>query len=1370
MSVLDDWARRPLRADIDFSDLATRIAENPNNLAEMDGIANRLNDFHGRLRELDDRLYGTDGGGQMNRVVGLTAFDKLAAGLHARVGYSHTYQDGAGSRTMGAVGWATGRVAPGTIDTVDPFLGTEQFVNTLKASGVYKGAEVADLGNRFRGLGQNERNILVKNEMGRMVFKMATEKWKMDPEKAKQVTNKIMSTLVSGRAFASRELASAVAKEEKLAAKAANDRLRVNAPGTRVKDTSRTRQPGTVKLHDPNGQTAISVPHGLLQSHLANSAVSVDPKLVDKVLRYHSTDKMTDIERLQEKASLAADFGTGLAQGYTNIWKFGVLGRPGLATRALLDTQVRSVAMIGAYESLLNAAKGTGHVVSRRLLRNGGVYHVPATVEDEKAALWHDKRIEHYQSQLDAMANHQFSADGISSFTKDEQAAYKDALGKPMRSPKIDSIAERNQLKRDQLFEQHQQLQSELETLRGRKPKTAKQKERNDRLITNKQARIGKIKEQLDRAYDPTHLAKAARSGYLKGNATHLANRSHEQAMRDAIAAHQVAADALREGTYEHFKLGLGAKAKTLRLDNGQHMEMSPAYRTAQDMDEMSMLLTDGGNAASSVMTANLSRDTGRIRESASSYSANIKPDDPEWAARYVRATDAMRTSPTSRRVLRYRSFVDSREWHELYDALRHDKAVKNEWAKMKAIHPDFQTWLHGVVRYVGYYARDEKVVDSLLRGARMSDKDVNRLIKPTERFMIHGPDLEYLQPPDVMQRFINGRDRVYRTLLDKPDLYMVRHPTYVSLYERYAKQLANRWVHEQGDLTLAGKSEIEARARHRAIQDVKRIMYDPSHLTNAHQTLRFLSPFIRPWEDAMRSWSRLIYDDPHTLGKLMTTWQAPNIAGTVVDQNGYPVSPFANNKGQQQFIVVNLPAAVASGLSKATGGLIDAKDLESFRLRKDSFNSISQGETPWLPGFGPTAQIPVQTMAHRFFPEIYNWSDNPVMKSLFLDGTVPKAGWANVIRNQMPGYARALWDAFDSQAASNARIYQAVVNSKIMDAQQSGKPVPTAAQLDRAGTTAARSGGLIRALASGLIGMSGNATPEGQFYVEQYQIMQRGSEILAKQGKTVDDQFHQMFPEAADLPWSVSMNETGINAYIKADNRARSLKPLIDADPEYGWFIVGSDNVGGQYKRDGTLDPTTVFNSGVYNGQFTNKFGIDGKGRRERTRAEVLDRSLQSEGWAKYSMASAAIQTEMNKRGLSSLNQTDAADLKQAKKLIVDKLKLDNPTWATAYENSSSNGKVDQFLRVADKLMADPKTKNREDIVTLRTYLQYRDLAQQAAAAQGYTLAATSKADVLRKRLDEIGSALAKQSLGFDQAWQRVLAGEVEDRSGSVQ
>lgn len=1365
MDVLDDLARASkLRADISFSDIAERIAENPANKAELEGMAKRLDDFHGRLRELDDRLYGTDGGGQMNRVVGLTAFDKLAAGLHARVGASHTYQDGVGSRTAHAITWATGKVAPGTIDTVDAFTGTDQFASTLKASGVYTGSEVADLSNRFRGLGQNERNMFVSGEMERMVNKMATEKWGMDPEKAKAVTADIMGRLVNGRNFASRALAKSIRDEEKAAAKLGNQRLRANAPK------------GTVKLHEPNGQSVITVDHGLLQTHLANSAVSVDPKLVDKVLRYHSTDKMTLNERIMEKESLAGDFAGGMAQAYTNLWKFGVLGRPGLATRALLDTQVRSVALIGAYESLLNATKGTGHMVTRlgyRALKRENLFYIPPTVEDLKAARVHDARIAHLESQLDSLQNHTFrdNGSGGAAFSKDGQLAYGEALGRPMRSPKIDAIAERNQLKRDQLFERHQDLQAKLETLRGRRPKSVKQQAQLERMVANAEARADKVKEQLDRAYDPTHIAKAARKGYLKGNATHRANRSHEQAMRDAITAHQVAADALRDGRYEQFKLGLGVKAKNLRLDDGQSMELSPAYRTAQDQDEMSMLLTDGGGAASSVMTANLASDTNRVRESASSWSANIKPNDPAWSQRYVRATDALRASPTARRLLRNRTLIDNREWHELYDTLRHDKAVKNEWAKMKAIHPDFQSWLHGVVRYVGYYAPNEQVVESLLRGARMSTKDVDRLIPPAERFVIHGPDMEYLQPPEWMQRWINGRDRVYKTLLDKPDLYMVRHPTYVSLYGQYAKKLANRWVRENGDMTLAGRAEIEARARHMAVQDVKRVMYDPSHLTNAHQSLRFISPFIRPWEDAMRSWSRLIYDNPHTLGKLVNTWEAPNAAGLVVDENGYPVPAHAPARpGRQEFIVINMPPALATGLSKATGGAIDAKDLEQFRLRKESFNSISQGETPWLPGFGPTAQIPVQLMAHRFFPEIYNHSGNSVLRSLFLDGTVPKADAWSVVRNQLPGYARAIWDAFDGQAASNARIYQTVINAKIMDAQQNGKPMPSRAELDRAGANAARSGGLIRALASGLLGMSGNATPEGQFYVEQYQILQSATEALTKQGSSVDQKFHELFPEAADLKWSISMNETGINATVKADNRARSLKKLIDADPEYGWAIVGSDNVGGQYKRDGTIDPESVFNGGVYNGQFTNKFGIEGLGRRERTKAEVLDRSLKSAGWAKYSMISAAIQTEMTKRGLSSLNQTDASDLKDAKKAIVLALKKENPTWAAAYEDTSSNGKVDQFLRVADKLMADPKTKDREDILALKTYLQYRTMAQQAAAMQGYTLAATSKAGALRTRLDEIGSALAKQSLGFNQAWERVLAGEVEDRSGSVQ
>jgi len=1342
MSVLDDLASAGMRPDVKLSDIAERIAESPHNAEELKGIAKRLDDFHARINELDARLYNTEGGGQFNEGVGLTAFDKFAAGLHTRVGYSHTYQDGVASRTMRVVGWATGKVAPGTINVADSFTGADQFTNTLKQSKAYTAAELQKMHSNFMTLGQNERNILVEKTMKDMAYRIAARHG-MDKELADHVVGNVMAKVTDGRAFAARALVKQLTKEDKIAVERANIARKAN-------------QPGKVTLIEPGSNVGISVDHGLLEGHMAQSAVSLDPHLVERIVKYHAAEARDGIAGLKDRAAFkaqsTADFGVGLADLYTQIWKFGVLGRPGLGVRALLDTQLRSAVLIGGMHSLLNAAQGTGHAAARfndRLAGKDHTFKVPPTTADLEQALYHDNIANRLEAQRASWGGR---VDPHDAFFKDESAAYKDAAGKPMRSPKIDAIAERQQFKRDQLFERHQDLQSKLETLKGRNPKSPKQKASHDRMIANAQARIDKVALQLERVQDPTKLAKDARLGYLKGMAAHPRNMSRDDRMAATVAAHRATAESLREGTYEAHKFGLGVKAKKVNLPGGRTAESS-AYWSAADEDSMALLLSHGGNAASAVMTANMKADIAKLRESNTSWSGSVKAEDPQWARQYVRATDALRNSPTAKRLMHAKTLLDDpREWHELYRTLRNDKNVKAEWAKMQAIHPDFEQWMQGVVRYVAHYVRDPLVNERLLRGARMTPKDVDALIPKGQRFGIHGPDIEYLQPPTAVEALQNARDKFFKAVLDKPDTYLVRHPTYVTLYNKNFKALAEKWVREQGDLTLAGKREIEARARHRSVQDIKRIMYDPSHLTNAHQTLRFIAPFIRPWEDAMRSWSRLIYDDAHTLGKMAVAWNAPNLAGLVVNENGDPVGPWGQNGGKEQYIVVNIPAKVATAGSWLTHGAIDAKDLTTFRLRKDSLNSIAQGDTPWLPGFGPMVQLPVQLMASKFFPEIYGHADNAVMRSLFLGGDIPKASFKELLKSQAPGYLKAVVDAFDDESGTYNRIYQTTINAKILEAQQKGLKPPSDIELDKMGTAAARSGGLIRAIASGLVGMSGMVTPEGNFYVEQYQTLRAAEPQLKAQGKTVDDVFAAYYPEAANLPWSISMNETGINATVQADNRARSLKSIIDKNPKFAWWVVGSDNVGGEFSR------------GVYNSQFANEFGPEGFGRRNRTKSETLDRSLAAAGWAKFEQVDAAVQFAMKQQGFRSLNQKGAADLADKKHALVERLKLDNPTWAADYEDRNGD-KVQEFLRYAGTVMDDPKMKNRPDIQMLRQYLKYRDAGTRLAESQGFSLASIKKAAPIRARLSEIGNAFAQQDFGFGQTWQRVLAGEVEIR-----
>ena len=104
--------------------------------------------------------------------------------------------------------------------------------------------------------------------------------------------------------------------------------------------------------------------------------------------------------------------------------------------------------------------------------------------------------------------------------------------------------------------------------------------------------------------------------------------------------------------------------------------------------------------------------------------------------------------------------------------------------------------------------------------------------------------------------------------------------------------------------------------------------------------------------------------------------------------------------------------------------------DVEEFKIRKDSFNSMFQGEVPWAPGFGPMVQVPVTQIAARTFPEIADPNfeiggvpvgQHPLLRQLFGFG-LPKTGTglgdlaASAGNQFVPGWMRRLGQIADGE------------------------------------------------------------------------------------------------------------------------------------------------------------------------------------------------------------------------------------------------------------------------------------------------------------------------------------------------------------------
>jgi hypothetical protein len=546
--------------------------------------------------------------------------------------------------------------------------------------------------------------------------------------------------------------------------------------------------------------------------------------------------------------------------------------------------------------------------------------------------------------------------------------------------------------------------------------------------------------------------------------------------------------------------------------------------------------------------------------------------------------------------------------------------------------------------------------------------------------------------------------------------------------------------------------AKIEQRARNHAIGVVRDYMYDATRNSgvDASALMHRLVPFFAPFADTMRAYSRLIYDDPSRLFNIAGMYNVPFNANTwaadpfIVDEYGNRVERGAEPEGGA-FIVLGGDYKQVKGKSVATGGTV--------RLRASSFNTILQGDVPWLPGWGPAVQLPVNVAlnSNKELALALSNSDNPavktLMKSLFMDGEVPVTDENTLWKTLAPSWLRRFADAKDGVAYGRNVAY--LMNAKYMQAMSTGQPFNYQQAMKDAQAEATSAAYPLLVSQFGL-GISGDAMVQGQFYVQkmhEFQAMAEPGpngqpsplEVLYGKGVTPTAVFAQQFPEAAGLSWSFTRNKTGINATVTAQSSALKNQALIEANPDLGWFILGSDNVGGEFS-------STAYNQQKMAGSRT-----------QLSNEDIVQQAQVSMGWDSFQKMMTSLSNYQVAYGLSD-DMVDAA-----KKAIVTAVGQQNPSWFAEYNDRLN--KVQDFYQKADQLAQDPRLANRQDIAM---YATYRAAQKQVLDTLGLnSFAGTSQnAALARAAMAQIGSKMARENIGFQQMWERVLYNDVKPKA----
>lgn len=802
-----------------------------------------------------------------------------------------------------------------------------------------------------------------------------------------------------------------------------------------------------------------------------------------------------------------------------------------------------------------------------------------------------------------------------------------------------------------------------------------------------------------------------------------------------------------------------GGKTRTLSM-----FELQDGHATAASQAALGSAMNKGVPIHEGIMGNQLTPFSNDLVKNVQKWDY-YKAHDPRWPEAYQAHAQALLASPTAKRMIADDMVFDDGISVDTPDArvrrLFSDPDVRDEYAQLAArremTREQFIEQLdHEMNNMFPTPEMAKAVLSGRLKEGKAGARWVEENFPPEARFNIPGYESILKHNATAAESAIDTYNRtitsLFDTLMDKPDLLLVDNPTGLAAYKSQirfeaGKLLAARRAKFGDDAVLTERDirTIDQRSRTFAVSQVRKYMYDATRRTEFSEAINRLSPFFNPWYDSARAYSKLAYDNPAYLGLVASAWNAPQNLSPwlstplVVDVNGQAVPRGAEpEQGRgERFLVLN---------SLIGGKKPFGMDL---KIRQSSLNTILQGDTPWLPGWGPTVTVPLAPAINTnedlalWLSEAQDPFLHTLMKSLYPDGEIPRND--QVIDGIKPAHLRKLMDVVGGGDTYWANV-QFGMNQRYVDSLRTGEVFDEKRAHEEAKADA-RTAGYISWVAQFGLGLSPQTDVAGRFFVnEMHAIQSMPIETVRKAGyPSHQAMFTAMHPDAGNLTWTFTRNETGINATIKAQDRAHQFRDLIETQPEVGWFIVGEDNVGGDFSQT------------AYNQQRADTYGIQQAGRKRLEDGDVMEKVLASTGWDQYTKFINELNAKTMELGLS----TEAISF--IKSDFANWLGTQNTTWYRDYNERLK--KLPVFFKQADEIAADPRMRSRQDI---GMYTEYRGARQQILDHFGIrSLDGTGQDSVIaRAMLRELGTQLAAQNIGFQQMWDRMLAAEVEQKA----
>lgn len=724
-----------------------------------------------------------------------------------------------------------------------------------------------------------------------------------------------------------------------------------------------------------------------------------------------------------------------------------------------------------------------------------------------------------------------------------------------------------------------------------------------------------------------------------------------------------------------------------------------------------------------------------------------IKPEKPQYWNELAGAVRQFRADEVTNRLLRGDSIGDVVAWLRSADArtYRREMKISKEAAEQRVVELSDMIAKYlptGEARALAAKGQpDAAQLKALLGGLDnaakppkkpvrddyQSDKSFNRAMAKYDQKVadydagltatpqlspIHGRQIAAVLGNRAESAYVRARqatiDRMFNLLGTYPESTLVRHPFYAEVWQRRFNQLEDI-ARAQGETVTPELLRKFNQAAHRyASRATNETLYTIERYSNIASAMRWFAPFFAAWENSAKVWTRMVVNDPSILARASILWQIPEKLGMVVDQEGNKVDigPLDFLSGSQDRYIV-LPDVVNDAVAKIAGGA-------NVKIPLASLNVVTPGNTPYLPGFGPTVTILAGKIlgskpdSQKFLRDLLG---QDIYEQIAPFG-VPQTSVFDAFAPTAARKAYEMWQGEDSDAY--LRVVGAMWQNAMTEWYLSGG---NPADKPDADTVMQRANDFYKfsILSSLTLPVAVTRTSPYQLQIDTWNAMKADPSMTY--AEKVDSFVRQFGEDFLPLITSTSKTDVpGVDPTIEDYNILRDhadlARSLSSLDPQALGILASSAPVG-------------QFDEGVYKWLNENNVdGADGVLRGPRGVDEMGEAITMQAAWREFRQSKAVLEQEMQRRGLKSLESKEAAGLKAAWDDYVNRQMVEQygEQWIANYRTYEE--KTSAFLTGIQTVLGnrDFMAKNGDTPLwqQISEYMQSRQIALDAIKAGG--------------------------------------------------